>query len=168
MAWIKMQSDLESNHHVVSISHQLGILPSEVVTHLYRFASWFLRHAKYGWINGHPKIVNRLLETVGFAELLVEIGWIARRGDEFTICGFAYPTMRKSLGRRLRRRILKDAACAACGSTTDLTIDHKTPISRGGGSSEDNLQALCGACNRSKGKMTMPEFIRERNRNAQG
>ena len=46
-------------------------------------------------------------------------------------------------------------ACVACGSTGPLTADHIVPISKDGRSSEDNLQPLCGACNRRKGNLTL-------------
>ena len=41
--------------------------------------------------------------------------------------------------------------CRICGSTNNLTIDHITPISQGGGNDMDNLQVLCGSCNSKKG-----------------
>ena len=42
-------------------------------------------------------------------------------------------------------------ACCACGSGVELQYDHVIPVSLGGGSTEDNLQILCGPCNRRKG-----------------
>ena len=50
-----------------------------------------------------------------------------------------------------------DYTCQACSlSTADeknllLEIDHIVPLSRGGITSEENLQTLCWKCNRSKG-----------------
>lgn len=40
--------------------------------------------------------------------------------------------------------------CVWCGSDENIEFDHKTPISRGGHSTEDNLQLLCRSCNRKK------------------
>ena len=41
--------------------------------------------------------------------------------------------------------------CRQCGSTIDLQFDHVIPVALGGGSTADNLQLLCGPCNRCKG-----------------
>jgi 5-methylcytosine-specific restriction endonuclease McrA len=41
--------------------------------------------------------------------------------------------------------------CTKCGSTEDLTLDHKTPLSKGGSDDPENLQILCRSHNSQKG-----------------
>lgn len=43
-----------------------------------------------------------------------------------------------------------DYRCLACGEKKPLTVDHVIPISKGGLNSIDNIQPLCGSCNRRK------------------
>lgn len=42
-------------------------------------------------------------------------------------------------------------ACQRCAATTELQFDHVIPVSLGGATTEENLQILCGPCNRLKG-----------------
>jgi ribosomal protein L24E len=42
-------------------------------------------------------------------------------------------------------------ACKNCGSMVSLTIDHIIPESKGGTTTEENLQTLCKKCNIKKG-----------------
>jgi len=55
--------------------------------------------------------------------------------------------------RSTKQRILErdDYKCQECGATDGLCIDHIIPASRGGDSSDDNLQVLCISCNTKKG-----------------
>jgi 5-methylcytosine-specific restriction endonuclease McrA len=41
--------------------------------------------------------------------------------------------------------------CRGCGDTSELQFDHIIPVSRGGAAVPENLQILCGPCNRRKG-----------------
>lgn len=57
---------------------------------------------------------------------------------------------RRYVARHLREKI-SGMPCAACGRPPKSEIDHIVPISRGGDSTESNLQPLCGSCNMAKG-----------------
>ncbi len=40
--------------------------------------------------------------------------------------------------------------CRHCGATAELQFDHVIPVAMGGSSEPENLQVLCGSCNRRK------------------
>lgn len=40
--------------------------------------------------------------------------------------------------------------CLCCGTSNDLQPDHVIPLSCGGSNTIDNIQPLCGKCNRRK------------------
>jgi 5-methylcytosine-specific restriction enzyme A len=52
--------------------------------------------------------------------------------------------------------------CHYCGqkfTPTDLTMDHKIPVARGGRSTKSNVVTCCKSCNSSKHAMTPVEMI---------
>ncbi len=60
---------------------------------------------------------------------------------------------RQAISEKLREEILErdNYKCVQCKSVDDLQIDHKIPFCLGGRTIKDNLQTLCGKCNRRKG-----------------
>ena len=51
--------------------------------------------------------------------------------------------------------------CWYCGDKlryTEITVDHKNPVVRGGATVETNLVCCCAACNARKGCLTVEEF----------
>ena len=76
------------------------------------------------------------------------------------------PTRRVPFSREMRSTLarLQGWKCMYCGrrlNWSNLEIDHKFPVSRGGSNYQENLQALCGRCNSRKGNHSDDEF-RER------
>ncbi len=60
---------------------------------------------------------------------------------------------RAAIPREVRQTVLQldEFECRQCGSGLDLTVDHITPIAKGGSNDIGNLQTLCRHCNSSKG-----------------
>jgi hypothetical protein len=59
---------------------------------------------------------------------------------------------RRPIPRELRRLVFErdGGRCGECGSNFDLQYDHVIPVALGGATSFENLQLLCGPCNREK------------------
>lgn len=70
----------------------------------------------------------------------------------------------KPVGRLLRKKIYArdNHSCVYCGSNEHLTIDHKLPVSRGGGNEEENLATACRSCNSRKATRTPEEWAAQK------
>lgn len=61
---------------------------------------------------------------------------------------------------RMRIFIRDDFTCGYCGTRGGaLECDHKTPVSLGGSSDDENLITACKPCNRKKGAMAFSDWI---------
>jgi 5-methylcytosine-specific restriction endonuclease McrA len=99
-----------------------------------------------------------------------------RKGDH-DICTACYKRSQSALRNRLRdfkdrlfttlvfdeadlHAVLQllDDPCTFCGSTENITIEHLTPLIKGGTNVKENLAAACKSCNSRKQDRTEAEF----------
>lgn len=74
---------------------------------------------------------------------------IAQLRRQFKIEGFKTQKIRKLTTLEKKLIIEKRGnRCERCGSTIALTVHHKIPLSHGGSDKEENLEAVCGECNK--------------------
>lgn len=78
---------------------------------------------------------------------------LKRRGGTMTLEEF-----RALYFRRMSRRPLC-TYCNAALHTGNVSVDHLTPVDRGGSHAEGNLTFVCRPCNRAKGSLTYAEFM---------
>ena len=160
--WIKIRTDILTHPRLCQLSRNIGIGHDKTFILLYQTACWFREQGNYGVMKCNEEILDAYLEVPGFAAALLGIGWMEKHNGLLRLKYFTNVSdIRKSLGRRVRKRILKGKKCAACGSSSPLVVDHIIPICRGGTSEDNNLQALCIGCNQKKGKKTMEEWLHD-------
>ena len=98
-----------------------------------------------------------------YIELIPEIYKMAGSGDGGLI-HIAFKFLLQEDHNRKKRRQLKNYqkifkqlchkykfSCVQCGKKDNLSIDHITPVSKGGADEFSNLQLMCMPCNRKKG-----------------
>ena len=111
---------------------------------------WHFRN-KFYWENDgltanqvHALLVTReqrKLQQIERAQATVAMG-SAPRGS----------TSRKAIPDDVKQYIWArdEGRCRGCGSTVELQFDHIISVAMGGSNNSENLQILCGPCNRSK------------------
>jgi len=81
-----------------------------------------------------------------------------RRHKEYKI-PYNFLTVRKEYEETIRKVLTQN--CEYCGvklTKSNLSVDHKTPLVRGGDTSHSNLAYCCSNCNSEKGNLTDIEF----------
>lgn len=71
------------------------------------------------------------------------------------------PHERRAIPRKQRKRVFArdDNRCTYCGNTSDLSIDHCIPVSKGGSDDDQNLVTACLPCNNKKGTLSVAKFL---------
>lgn len=87
---------------------------------------------------------RRRLATVSRAQAQVHGTEVASQGA-VRVRGYVSDEVKQFIWTR------DEGRCAQCGSDSELQYDHVIPVALGGSSDAENLQILCGPCNRRKG-----------------
>ena len=71
---------------------------------------------------------------------------------------------RRSEAKHKKAKVFKrdGNACVYCGTTEHLTLDHATPLAKGGGNGLSNLVTACRPCNSEKNDMNRQEYAKLR------
>lgn len=97
------------------------------------------------------KVADRLIEVGRWSRDDSRKGYVIHDFDQARTTG--RKSARRCIPERVRALVLASGGrrCASCGATSRLSIDHITPVVRGGTNDPSNLQVLCVPCNSSKG-----------------
>lgn len=102
---IHIRHDLSNDPAVISIAESVARSPDEVVGKLCRFWSWSCENTITGYVKGITQSrVDEFLDAPGFAQAMVDVGWLVR-----TERGVVIP----KFGRHLSRAAKKRATTAA-------------------------------------------------------
>lgn len=103
------------------------------------------------WRSQNPERQRKLVADWKIRSLEKVRGTTRRRALRLATSGIYEVTAKDE--RRLR-----SSPCFACGATSDITLDHAIPVSRGGRHSVGNLIPLCRTCNSRKSAKLWVEF----------
>lgn len=88
--WIKMRINLHDDPAVIAIADALDIDQDTVVGKLHRLWSWADQHTTHGEARGvATRWVDRFLAVDGFAQAMIDCGWLCFNGETLLFPGFA-------------------------------------------------------------------------------
>jgi hypothetical protein len=64
----------------------------------------------------------------------------------------ARPVRSRYISNDVKAAVIRrdEGRCVVCSATEDIQFDHIIPWSKGGSNNQENIQVLCGDCNRRK------------------
>ena len=157
---VRLRTGIEEDIRAMQIAEAMDKPIEFVVFSLYKLAAWFIEHGESGVIKCSDGAIDRVCGVDGMASMLLSVGWMQRHDKKARLAGFiSVAGTRRPLNKKVRASMLTNGSCNLCGTTDDLVIDHIIPVCRGGSSKLENLQVLCAACNRMKGRRLMEELL---------
>lgn len=156
-SWIMVRYGWEFEAELADLSLNARMHPIRALGALVRVWSFAARaepKAKFD----RARTIDALAGKKGFARAMLasRTGTLLRHdGDYFDLMPGTWwkpepYAIRGGLSTVLKREVLAAGACAKCGATTALSVDHIIPLSRGGTHDRENLQCLCLPCNMRK------------------
>jgi hypothetical protein len=106
--WIKVRIDLVDDPAVIAIAARTGLDEDAVVGKLCRLWSWANRNTTDGYVGGIKAAwIDRYLNTPGFAEAMVEAGWLEATEDgPTTEDSITFPKFKRHNGDSAKSRAL--------------------------------------------------------------
>jgi len=102
MPWLKIDHATPEKPEVIAIAARLDMSPDEVFGVLFRMWRWFDVHTQTGNARSVTgALLNRLLGVSGFAEAVIEVGWLLQ-----TEAGLQIPNFERHNGQTSKARAL--------------------------------------------------------------
>jgi hypothetical protein len=117
--WIKMRVDLREDPTVFKIAEAIGDDDLTIVGRLFSFWAWADKHAVDGRVDGAAtKLIDRVVGKVGFADALVDAGWLI-----LDTSGASIPNFDRHNGESAKERSLKNARQARWREKKNANVD---------------------------------------------
>lgn len=81
--WIRIRANLTSTPQFMRFTRACSLSREQGLEVIYRLASWFASHGKYGRIYAEPNVASVFVGVPGAAEALIAVGWMRKMMAEW-------------------------------------------------------------------------------------